>query len=110
MDSHYDQVMQQRDQAGQGPARLYFAYSTILDRAAFEEWRHQHGYDFFDLPAGTRAEALDLVHQAGGDVLAVAIGDHRHALMRLDVEADTNRVARAGGQILIVRREHSLEL
>lgn len=60
MDAHYEQVMAARERLEEGPPRAYFAYSTILDRAAFEEWRHQHGYDFFDLPAGTRAEALDL--------------------------------------------------
>ena len=43
-----------------------------------------------------RADLLDLVDQAGGDVLAVAIGDHRDALVRLHVEADANGVARAG--------------
>ena len=55
-----------------------------------------------------RADLLDLVHQAGGDVLAVAIGDHRHALVRLDVEADANRVARAGRKFLIERGQHLL--
>jgi hypothetical protein len=30
--------------------------------------------------------------------------------VRLDVEADTNRVTRTGSQILVVRSEHSLEL
>lgn len=59
MDAHYDIVMKARQQAGQG-TRLYFAYSTILDRAAFEEWRSQHGYDFFDLPKGEAGEAVDL--------------------------------------------------
>jgi len=59
MDAHYDIVMKAREAAGQG-TRLYFAYSTILDRAAFEEWRGQHGYDFFELPKGTLAEAQDL--------------------------------------------------
>lgn len=59
MDAHYDQVMKARDHAGNGK-RLYFAYSTILDRAAFEEWRAQHGYDFFDLPQGEVGEALDV--------------------------------------------------
>ena len=44
MDSHYDQVMRQRA-AASGPSRRYFAYSTILDRAAFEGWRAQHGYE-----------------------------------------------------------------
>ena len=60
MDAHYEQVMAARQRLAEGPPRAYFAYSTILDRAAFEEWRHQHGYDFFQLPPGTRAEALDL--------------------------------------------------
>jgi gamma-glutamylcyclotransferase len=60
MDAHYDQVMDARAHAEGAPHRTYFAYSTILDRAAFEEWRHQHGYDFFDLPAGEAAEAVDL--------------------------------------------------
>jgi len=59
MDAHYDQVMNAREQAGQGK-KLYFAYSTILDRAAFEEWRSQHGYEFFDLPKGEKGKALDL--------------------------------------------------
>lgn len=60
MDSHYDQVMKAREQAASGASRLYFAYSTILDRAAFEEWRDQHSYQFFELPAGRLAEALDV--------------------------------------------------
>jgi gamma-glutamylcyclotransferase len=42
------------------PPRLYFAYSTVLDREAFEEWRTQHAYEFFQLPAGEIAEALDV--------------------------------------------------
>lgn len=59
MDSHYDQVMKQREAAGQG-VRRYFAYSTILDRTAFLEWRSQHGYDFFELPEGKLGEAVDV--------------------------------------------------
>lgn len=59
MDAHYDMVMKARQQAGQG-TRLYFAYSTILDRPAFEEWRAQHSYEFFDLPAGRAGQAVDL--------------------------------------------------
>jgi gamma-glutamylcyclotransferase len=51
--------MKARERAGEG-TRLYFAYSTILDRAAFLEWRSQHGYDFFDLPEGRLAEAVDV--------------------------------------------------
>ena len=58
MDAHYEQVMAERERLGDGPPRAYFAYSTVLDPAAFEEWRHQHGYDFFQLPQGTRAEAF----------------------------------------------------
>ncbi len=60
MDSHYDQVMKARSQADTATSKLYFAYSTILDRAAFEEWRAQHGYDFFELPQSRLAEALDV--------------------------------------------------
>lgn len=60
MDAHYEQVMAARAAVEGGGERAYFAYSTILDREAFEEWRHQHGYDFFALPAGEVAEGLDL--------------------------------------------------
>src|SRR5262249_57706889 len=60
VDGHYEQVMAARERLADGPPRAYFAYSTVLDPAAFDEWRHQHGYDFFQLPPGTRAEALDL--------------------------------------------------
>jgi gamma-glutamylcyclotransferase len=60
MDSHYGMVMKERERAqGAAPVR-YFAYSTILDRAAFEEWRGQHEYEGFDLPAGVVAEAKDV--------------------------------------------------
>lgn len=59
MDAHYDQVMKARQQAGEG-VKLYFAYSTILDRASFERWRQDHGYQFFDLQAGDIAEACDV--------------------------------------------------
>lgn len=58
MDAHYTQVMQAREKAG-GGTRLYFAYSTVLDREAFEEWRAQHSYEFFTLPQGQLAEAVD---------------------------------------------------
>jgi hypothetical protein len=60
MDSHYDQVMKARTQAEGSETRLYFAYSTVLDRAAFDEWRQQHGYAFFNLPPGVLAEGLDV--------------------------------------------------
>jgi cation transport regulator ChaC len=59
MDAHYDQVMKARAKAGEG-VRQYFAYSTILDRPAFDEWKTQHGYEFFELPSGQLAEAFDL--------------------------------------------------
>jgi hypothetical protein len=59
MDSHFDQVMKSRSEAT-GAERLYFGYSTVLDRAAFEEWRAEHGYTFFELPPGEVAEALDV--------------------------------------------------
>jgi len=60
MDSHYDQVMKAREGAAAQGTRLYFAYSTVLDRAAFLEWRDQHNYGFFELPEGRLAEAVDL--------------------------------------------------
>jgi gamma-glutamylcyclotransferase len=59
MDAHYDMVMKARAVAGEGK-RWYFAYSTVLDREAFEEWRGQHSYDFFNLPTGEIVEALDV--------------------------------------------------
>ena len=59
MDSHYDMVMDARQKAGT-ETKLYFAYSTVLDRDAFVEWRSQHGYDFFELPEGKVAEAVDV--------------------------------------------------
>ena len=60
MDAHFDMVMRARAAATGAPPRLYFAYSTVLDRAAFLEWRAQHAYEFFDLPAGELAQALDV--------------------------------------------------
>jgi len=62
MDSHHDMVMRRRAElSARGvPPRRYFAYSTLLDRAAFEEWRAQHGYGSFHLPEGLVAEALDV--------------------------------------------------
>lgn len=60
MDSHYYQVMKAREQISETQPKLYFAYSTILDLSAFEEWRLQHSYQFFELPKGTTAEALDV--------------------------------------------------
>ncbi len=60
MDAHFDQVQKARTLARGGQARNYFAYSTVLDRQAFEEWRTQHGYDDFELPAGKLGEARGL--------------------------------------------------
>ncbi len=62
MDAHHEQVDRARRAAAAAnlPPRRYFAYSTILDRAAFEEWRGQHGYQSFELPSGTVAEAVDV--------------------------------------------------
>ena len=60
MDAHFDQVMRAREAAKSAPSRLYFAYSTILDREAFEEWRAQHGYAFFSLPEGEVGEAMNV--------------------------------------------------
>jgi len=60
MDQHYDIVMRARAAAAGTPRRNYFAYSTVLDRPAFLEWRTQHNYGFFDLPQGRLAEAVDL--------------------------------------------------
>lgn len=39
--------------------RLYFAYSSALDGQAFDDWKNQHGFGHFTLPAGRRAVALD---------------------------------------------------
>lgn len=52
--------MRARDNATGAAARRYFGYGTILDHDAFIEWRHQHEYDFFQLPEGKVAEALDV--------------------------------------------------
>jgi cation transport regulator ChaC len=60
MDAHHDQVARRRAELAAAPPRRYFAYSTILDRQAFDQWRTQHGYQDFALPPGQVAEALDL--------------------------------------------------
>ena len=52
--------MKARAEADPNARRLYFAYSTILDREALEEWKEHHGASFFELPEGTLAEALDV--------------------------------------------------
>jgi gamma-glutamylcyclotransferase len=62
MDAHFDQVMRLRAELAGQPAapRRYFAYSTVLDRTAFEAWRAEHGYGSFNLPEGPVAEAVDV--------------------------------------------------
>jgi hypothetical protein len=60
MDSHHEQVLRAREAARHDPPRRYFAYSTILDKTAFDEWRGQHGYQQFSPPPGQVAEALDV--------------------------------------------------
>mgnify|MGYP001577568024 CR=1 FL=1 len=59
MDDHYNQVMDRIKSAPAGQARLYFGYSSVLDRAAFEEWKMQHGYPHFNLPEGEIVKAQD---------------------------------------------------
>lgn len=39
---------------------VYFAYSPLIDPAAFEAWRMKNGYPQFQLPAGEVAEAVDV--------------------------------------------------
>ncbi|HWE30421.1 MAG TPA: gamma-glutamylcyclotransferase family protein, partial [Polyangia bacterium] len=60
MDAHHDQVARRRAELASSPPRLYFAYSTILDALAFDEWRTQHGYADFRLPEGRLAAAVDV--------------------------------------------------
>jgi hypothetical protein len=63
MDAHYGKVMKAREAIKDKGTRLYFAYSGVLDRQAFEQWQEEHSYQFFTLPEGKVAEAkgLDLV-------------------------------------------------
>lgn len=64
MDAHYHKVMQARDAITETGKKYYFAYSAgVLDRPAFEKWRKEHSYEFFDLPQGQVAEAknIDLI-------------------------------------------------
>jgi gamma-glutamylcyclotransferase len=60
MDAHYTQVMKAREAIADTGSRLYFAYSGVLDRVEFEKWREEHSYDFFTLPEGKVAEAVNL--------------------------------------------------
>jgi len=59
MDAHYHKVMKAREAITTTGTRLYFAYSGVLDRTAFEQWREEHSYEFFQLPEGQVAEAKD---------------------------------------------------
>lgn len=59
MDAHYNKVMKDRSAITDTSPRLYFAYSGVLDRQAFEIWREEHSYQFFHLPEGKVAEAKD---------------------------------------------------
>jgi hypothetical protein len=58
MDGHHEIVAKARAAAGTG-TRLYFGYSTVLDRQAFDDWKREHGYDL-ELPTGELAEGVDL--------------------------------------------------
>ncbi len=120
MDAHYDLVMKAREKAGQG-TRLYFAYSTILDREAFLEWRDQHGYDFFELPKGRLAKATDLklVYDFpsrwwGGRVAGLADqpGQHVWGLLFEIKEADWPVVAHKEGAVtgMCVERRVKVEV
>lgn len=60
MDAHYHKVMKAREEAAKSGPRLYFAYSTALDREAFEDWKDHHSYQFFNLPEGRQAQAVDM--------------------------------------------------
>ncbi|MEY4615585.1 MAG: hypothetical protein RJB66_545 [Pseudomonadota bacterium] len=63
MDAHYSKVMKAREDVTETGTKLYFAYSGVLDREAFEQWRMEHSYHFFNLPEGkvVAAENLDLI-------------------------------------------------
>lgn len=63
MDAHYHKVMKDRAAITDTGTRMYFAYSGVLDRQAFEAWREEHSYQFFQLPEGQVAEAkgVDLI-------------------------------------------------
>lgn len=55
MDAHYHKVMKAREDMKAEGSRLYFAYSGVLDRKAFEQWKEEHSYQFFNLPEGAVA-------------------------------------------------------
>ncbi len=60
MDAHYSKVMKARESIQDSGKKLYFAYSGVLDREAFEQWKEEHSYQFFTLPEGQVAEAKDI--------------------------------------------------
>jgi cation transport regulator ChaC len=64
MDAHYHKVMNARQSITDTKTRLYFAYSAVLDREAFEAWKQEHSYEFFQLPEGQVAQAMgvDLIY------------------------------------------------
>lgn len=45
--------------AEKGATRLYFGYSSVLDREAFDVWKAEHGYTDFVLPQGKHAVLED---------------------------------------------------
>lgn len=59
MDAHYFKVMKAREDVQETGTKLYFAYSSVLDREAFEEWRQEHSYQFFNLSGGKVAKVVD---------------------------------------------------
>ncbi|UYL09342.1 gamma-glutamylcyclotransferase [Bdellovibrio sp. SKB1291214] len=90
MDAHYGKVMQARDQIKDTGSKLYFAYSGVLDREAFEIWAEEHSYQFFTLPEGQVAEAkgVDLIFDFpsrwwGGRVAGLTMKDDSSVFGRL---------------------------
>jgi hypothetical protein len=63
MDAHYSKVMKAREDVTEQGTKLYFAYSGVLDKEAFNQWRLEHSYEFFNLPEGqvVSAEGIDLI-------------------------------------------------
>lgn len=63
MDAHYSKVMKAREDVTEKGTKFYFAYSGVLDKEAFEQWRKEHSYEFFNLPEGkvVAAEGVDLI-------------------------------------------------
>lgn len=59
MDDHYSQVMNRIAAAEKGGTRRYFGYSSVLDLAAFDIWKREHGYDHYALPRGEICHARD---------------------------------------------------